>query len=392
MKSATQFRHAFSIPSLKLSLAALSLAALAPLLSGCHDEAAPVSTVHPTVNGLTVAPVVSEMVPSTVQAVGSVRAAESASVAAQISGRVLDVMVHAGDAVRAGQPLVRIDNTLAASEVARAKAAVASASDAAAAAKAQASLAASTLQRYELLRARKSVSPQEYDEVSRRAEAAEAQLRAAESQQAAAEAGAASAATMAGYGVVRAPFAGLVTARLADPGTLAAPGVPLVMVDRQGPLQLQVSVEESQIAAVHRGETMMATLDGLQQPVSAKVEEIVPAADAASHSFLVKLGLPTESSLRAGIYGSIAIPVGQRTATLIPVAAVVHRGSLATVWVGDANGIAALRTVTLGSSMGDRVEALSGVSPGEMLVLNPADRDLAGKRVEASASATGVSR
>ena len=392
MKSATQLRTSFSILSPALLWATLSLTALAPLLSGCHEEPAPASAVHPTVSGLTVAPAVSETVPSTVEAVGSVRAAESASVAAQISGRVLDVMVHAGDSVRAGQPLVRIDNTLATSEVARAKAAVASASDAVATARAQASLAASTLQRYELLRARKSVSPQEYDEVSRRAEAAEAQLRAAESQQAAAEAGAASASTMAGYGVVRAPFAGLVTARLADPGTLAAPGVPLVVVDREGPLQLQVSVDESQIAAVLRGQTMMATLDGLPQPVSATVEEIVPAADAASHSFLVKLGLPAESSLRAGVYGSVAIPVGQRTATLIPAAAVVHRGSLSTVWVVDAEGIAALRTVTLGSAMGDRVEALSGVSAGEMLVLNPADRDLAGKRVEAQASATGVSR
>lgn len=392
MKSATQLRTSFSILSPTLLLATLSLTALVPLLSGCHDEPAPVSAVLPTVHGLTVAPAVAETVPSTVEAVGSVRAAESASVAAQISGRVLDVMVHAGDSVRAGQPLVRIDNTLATSDVVRAKASVASASDAAAAARSQASLAASTLKRYEMLRARRSVSPQEYDEVSRRAEAADAQLRAAESQQAAAEAAAASAATMAGYGVVRAPFSGLVTARLADPGTLAAPGVPLVVVDRQGPLQLQVSVDESQIAAVHRGQTIMATLDGLPQPVSATVEEIVPAADAASHSFLVKLRLPAQPSLRAGIYGSIAIPVGQRTATLIPTAAVVHRGSLATVWVVDADGIAALRTVTLGLTLGDRVEALSGVSPGETLVLNPADRDLAGKRVEAQAGTTGVSR
>jgi RND family efflux transporter MFP subunit len=392
MKPATQSRKSFLIQSPAILLATLSLTALAPLLSGCQDAPVPGPAVQSTVSGLTLAQAVSETVPSTVEAVGSVRAAESASVAAQTSGRVLEVMVHAGDVVRAGQPLVRIDNTLAASEVARAKAAVASASDAVAAARAQASLAASTLQRYELLRTRKSVSPQEYDEVSRRAEAAEAQLRAAKSQQAAAEAGAASASTMAGYGVVRAPFAGLVTARMADPGTLAAPGVPLVVVDRQGPLQLQVSVDESQIAAVHRGQTMMAKLDGLPQAVSARVEEIVPAADPASHSFLVKLTLPTEPALRAGIYGSIAIPVGQRMATLIPAAAVVHRGSLATVWVVDAEGIATLRTVTLGAGMGNQVEALSGVSAGETLVLNPADRDLAGKRVEAAASAAGVSR
>ena len=173
---------------------------------------------------------------------------------------------------------------------------------------------------------------------------------------------------------------------MADPGTLAAPGVPLLVLDKSGPLQLQVSVDESQIAAIHAGQSFDAQLDGLPQPVPARVAEIVPAADPASHSFLVKLALPASSSLRSGIYGSIAIPVGQRTAVLIPAAAVVHRGSLATVWALDAGGTATLRYVTLGASFGDRVEALSGVSAGESLALNPADRDLAGARIVVAAS------
>lgn len=378
-----------SVTSLSVAAPALLLGGLA-LLGGCRENAAPTGTAPRTVTGLAVAQAVAQTVPSTVTAVGSVRAAESAQVAAQTSGRVLEVMVHTGDAVRVGETLARIDSTLASSDVARMKATVASARDASAAAAAQAALADSTLQRYKLLRERKSVSPQEYDEVSRHAEAAQAQARAAAAELTAAEAAAGSATTMAGYTVVRAPFAGVVTARLADPGSLAAPGVPLVVVDRSGPLQLQVSVDESQIAAVHRGQRLEASLDGESAPVGATVAEIVPAADTASHSFLVKLALPASSSLRAGIYGSVAIPVGERSAVLIPTASVVHRGSLATAWVVDANGIAALRYLTLGASFGDQVEALSGVSAGERVVLHAADRDLAGSRIEASAA--GVSR
>lgn len=375
--------------------AVLALAALTPVLAGCHDSAAPAAATPRTVTGLAVAQAVVQTVPSTVKAVGTVRAAESAAVSAQLPGRLLAVLVHAGDTVRAGQPLARIDSTLAASDVARAKASVAAARQAIAAAQSQSDLAASTLHRYDLLRQRNSVSPQEYDEVSRRAQSAQAQLQAAQAQLAAAQAAADSAATVAGYAVVTAPFSGIVTARLADPGTLAAPGVPLLMLDKSGPLQLQVSVDESQIAAVHTGQTFDATLDGLPQPVPARVAEILPAADPASHSFLVKLTLPPTSSLRSGVYGSIAIPVGHRSAVLLPAAAVVPRGSLATVWALDASGTATLRYVTLGASFGDQVEALSGVSAGESLVLNPADRDLAGAHIEAAASpasATGAGR
>ncbi len=358
-----------------------AFALVLPLLAGCHSTPEPQAQSPSTVTGLAVGQAVVRTVPSTMQAVGSVHAAESTAVSAQISGRVLAVLVHAGDSVRAGQPLVRIDSTLAASDLARSNAAVAAAQAAVAAAQSQSDLADSTLRRYQILRDRKSISPQEFDEVSRRDQAAQAQLRAAASQLAAAQAGASSAATVAGYATVRAPYAGLVTARMADPGTLAAPGLPLLTVDRSGPLQLQVSVDESRIASVHVGQHLDATLNG--QTVPTTVAEIVPAADPASHSFLVKLALPAaQHALRAGIYGSVAIPIGQRTAILIPSSAVVQRGSLATAWVLDANHIASLRYLTLGAAFGDQVEALSGIAAGDSLVLQPADRNLAGSRIQ----------
>jgi multidrug efflux pump subunit AcrA (membrane-fusion protein) len=112
------------------------------------------------------------------------------------------------------------------------------------------------------------------------------------------------------------------------------------------------------------------------------VAEIVPAADPASRSFLVKLDLPAVNNLRAGIYATAGFPGAVKPTILAPQSAVVMRGSLACVYALDADGLAQLRYVTLGSRQGDQVEILSGLAAGEALVNNPGDRDLAGRRIE----------
>ena len=115
---------------------------------------------------------------------------------------------------------------------------------------------------------------------------------------------------------------------------------------------------------------------------SGTVSEIVPAADASSHSFLIKIDLPPSKNLRAGMYATALIPTGTKQAILVSRSAIVVRGSLAYAYVLDSNNIAQLRYVTLGSSHGDAVEVLSGIAAREKLVEDPADRDLGGKRIE----------
>ncbi len=221
------------------------------------------------------------------------------------------------------------------------------------------------------------------DEVSRRAEAAAARLEAVRAQTEAAQAQESGARTMLGYTRLVAPFAGIVTARMADPGTMAAPGVPLLQVDQAGALQLQATVDESAIGAIHKGMKAQVAIDGASSAnIAGTVAEIVPAADPSSHSFLVKIDLPSSSQLRAGMYGTAEFANGVRQAILIPRSAVVMRGSLACVYVLDGQGIAQLRYLTLGAPQGNLVEVLSGISAGERLVDAPADRDLAGKRIE----------
>jgi RND family efflux transporter MFP subunit len=319
----------------------------------------------------------------TVRATGTLHARQTAVISAQVVGRIQQVLVHEGDSVRAGQTLAVLDDATLKASVDQAQAAVKAAENQQAAAQTNSELAASTLARYKQLQAQKSVSPQELDEVSRRAEASSAQAEALRAAAVAATAQESGARAMLAYTRVTAPFAGIVTARMADPGTLASPGVPLLQIDSAGPLQLLTTVDESAIASVRLGMRLPVSVDAAPSldPMGT-VAEIVPAADSASHSFLVKIDIPPSPQLRAGMYAIANIATGSRQAIVVPRSAVVLRGSLPCAYVLNSNGVAQLRYVTLGTQEGNLVEVLSGLSAGEKLADDPADRDLAGKRVE----------
>jgi multidrug efflux pump subunit AcrA (membrane-fusion protein) len=147
-------------------------------------------------------------------------------------------------------------------------------------------------------------------------------------------------------------------------------------------------VDESAIGVVHKGMTVPVTIDGgastsgTGTSLAGTVAEIDPSADPSSRSFLVKINLHSSTQTHAGTYGTAEFANGSRQAILIPRSAVVARGSLNCAYVLDGQGIAQLRYLTLGAAQGNMVEVLSGVSSGEKLVDAPADRDLAGKRIE----------
>lgn len=352
-------------------------------LLGCQSD----QPLHPSVVEAVQARVVAskqEQAFVTLKATGALHARETAVLSAQVMGRVHDVLVHEGDSVRAGQTLVVLDDATLRSASEQAEAAVKAAENEQIAAQTNADLAASTLARYKQLQAQKSVSPQEMDEVTRRAEAAAAQVDALRAQTDAVKAQQAGARTMLSYARVVAPFAGVITTRMVDPGALASPGVPLVQMDGSGPLQLQAAVAESAITSVRKGMKIAVSVDGAANAdTPGTVSEIVPAADSSSHSFLVKIDLPASQALRAGIYATAEIPTGSRQAVFAPRSAIVVRGSLPCVYILDSNNIAQLRYVTLGGSQADGIEILSGISGNERLVDNPSDRDLSGKRIEA---------
>jgi RND family efflux transporter MFP subunit len=365
-------------------------------LAGCgeapKEKAAAASSPAVAVSVVTAA---IETWPSIYEATGTVRARTSAVISAKLMGYVREVKVQAGERVREGQLLVTLDardldvnsrRTEAAREEVRT--AVPEADSAVAAAKAHLDLAQATFGRMQDLFQKKSISDQEFDEVSAKLKAAQAAYGMAQARRVQLNAKLAqvdeevrSTEVARSYAEVLAPFTGVVIARSVEPGSLALPGAPLFTMEREGAYRLEASVEEGHLAAIRFGQPASVTLDGVDRALEARVSEIVPAVDAAARAYTVKIDLPALPALRSGVFGRATFQLGSRPLLEIPAGAVTARGQLQSVFVAD-NGVARTRLITAGQKVKDRVEVLSGLSAGEKVIF-PVPQGLAdGARVE----------
>ena len=333
------------------------------------------------------------------EAVGTVQAKNRSVVAAKVMGNIVALHVREGDSVRAGQTLIEIDNRDAGIQLQKTQAgmretqdsleeverSIRAAESARAAAQANESLAKSTFQRYQTLFERHSVSPQEFDEVRARYEVAKAeseradrllQATAARQNQMKAridqaKADVANARVYVGYSRIAAPIDGVVVSRQADVGYLATPGMPLLTIENSSRYQLHASVEESRLGTIQLNDQVHVLLEALANTeLNGIVEEIVPAADPATRSYTVKIALPNTSDihLRSGLYGKARFVAGQRKTLSVPQKAVTQQGQLVGVFVVDQAGVARLRLVKTGRTVGDRVELLSGLNEGEEII------------------------
>ncbi len=352
--------------------------------SSCSSDRSRPAPAPEVVRGVPVLAVQQTIVPHVLEAVGTVRAAQTSTLASQMMGNIVEVRVHEGDRVQHGQVLALIDDSQPRAGLDRATAADNASRQQLAAADSDLALAESTLKRYQSLFEKKSVSPQEFDEVRARQQAALARREMGRADQAQAQAALAQARTAFEYTRIRAPFDGVVTEKKVDPGTLASPGMPILTVEDVRRYRLEASINESDVADVRIGQVVPVLIDVLgDQQVKGKVAQIVPAADPGSRSFLIKIELPADRQLRSGLFGRAQFSHGQRQSLLVPRTAIVERGQLQGVFVVNQNGLAALRYVTLGKPAGSDVEVLAGLQGGEHLVAKPGNLELDGKQVEA---------
>ena len=326
---------------------------------------------------------------------GTVRARTAAVLSSKVMGYVGEVRANIGDHVAAGQLLVVLDAADLEANYRRADAgreearsAKPEAENGVAAARANLELVRVTFKRMSDLFASKSISNQEYDESAARLKAAEAAYAMAESKRvqltskiAQADQERSAAEIHRGYAQLRAPFAGIVTAKSVEPGNLATPGAPLLTIEREGAYRLEVPVEESRLALIRSGSKVTVTFDALGRTFEAKIGEVVPSVDSASRAYLVKIDLPAIPQLRSGIFGRARFVVGTRPVLSVPASAVMERGQVQSVYVVE-NGVARLRLVTIGRKITDRAEVLSGLNGGEQ-VISPIPVGLAdGAKVE----------
>ncbi|HPT26779.1 MAG TPA: efflux RND transporter periplasmic adaptor subunit [Bryobacteraceae bacterium] len=363
----------------------IPLAPAVLLLSGCgsHTPEKKAAAQGPTV------PVgVVEVRPATVatiyEATGTVRASSTSVLSARIMGYIRSVGAQAGDTVRAGQTVAVIDAKEIDDAVAQARAAVAEAraaepevDNAIAAAKAQLDLATSTLRRMKSLYDQKSITSQEFDEVQARHRMAEAnhQMALAKRTQlgakiAQAESGLAQASVNKAYMEVKAPFTGIVIERKAEPGMLATPGMPILIIEQAGAYRLEAAVEESRIATIKAGSKVKVRLDSLDREIEARVSEIVPAMDTASRTFTARIDLPASPLIRSGLFGRALFPDGEKQAMAAPASSIREQGQIQIVFVAD-GGMARARMIKTGAKLEGGIEVISGLMPGDRIVANP---------------------
>ncbi|HSC26620.1 MAG TPA: efflux RND transporter periplasmic adaptor subunit [Vicinamibacterales bacterium] len=357
--------------------AGLAVAACGPSPRDQPAERSAVSAVLETVHASDMADVL--------DAGGSIRSRTVAVLSSRILAPVVAIHVVAGDRVRAGQPLVVLEDRALQAERARAEASLAAALQAAGviAAEQQAAGAALTLagrthERMSTLRERNSATAGELDEAVAALRAAEAratgaEARKLENEQAieAARAAAQSASAAAAYGLITAPFDGIVTARSIDPGSLAAPGAPLVTVEDDRHYRLELSVDGSRAAGLRLGIRVPVSIESAPPlQLEGVVSEVGRALDPIAQTAVVKIDLPQADVLRTGLFARASLPGSVRRMLTVPPGAVVRRGQLSLVFV-EHEGTARMRLVHTGRELGGRVEILAGLADGERVVVDP---------------------
>ena len=310
----------------------------------------------------------------------TIEAVRQSVLAAQVPGRVVELAVDAGDAVRKGQVLMRIDAAEAAAAVAGADAGVA---------RAEADLinARAEYERARSLVERKFISQSGLDQARTRYQAAEAQVRAARASRG-------QAATVQGYTAIVSPLDGLVAARHIERGEMAQPGRMLLTVYDPTAMRALVDLAELRIAELGGAAALRARVElpDSGRSFDAAGVTVLPAADQRTHTVRVRVDLP--AGTRGVLPGSFArvqfYSADQATRVqpvMVPATAVLRRGELTAVYVADGKGGFALRQVRIGQPVGPQgeVEVLAGLAGGETVALDPVQ---AGVAAQAAKSAT----
>lgn len=294
-----------------------------------------------------------------------VEAVRQATLSTQVPGAVVSLSVKAGDKVRAGQELARIDARVAQQQVAGSTAQME-------AAQAQLKVATRELERQQQLFQKQYISQGALERAQAQWEAAQAQVQALQAQTRMSQA-------QTGFYVVQAPFSGVVSDVPVTLGDMAMPGRPLVVVHDPSALRITANVAQALMLSSQSPEqTIRYEVMGQGAAKSSAQVQWLPTVDPATHTVQMRITLPVNTTgLVPGMFARVWLPQvsGGRTAgqrVQVPQRAVVRRAEMTGVYVLDAQSKPRLRQVRLGMAQGDQVEVLSGVAYGDKVVLDPA--------------------
>jgi len=289
-----------------------------------------------------------------------IESVHQATVSAQISGQLTQLAVDAGDRVKRGQLLARIDAREADAQLATASAQVA---------QAEAALAQAQLEnnRTRSLVAQGFVSQAALDK-------ADADLKTARASLEAARAGTTQAVTGRSFAELRAPIDGVVTRRLMEPGELATPGRGVLEIHDPAALRAVGTIPQFVLPRTARVDRAEVELPSVQRRVRAVRVTMLPAADPRLLSTQIRAELPADApaGIVPGTAAKVLVPIGRSQKLVVPAAAVIRRSELTAVYVLTEAGGRQLRQVRIGNRVSDdSVEVLAGLAAGERVALDP---------------------
>jgi RND family efflux transporter MFP subunit len=273
------------------------------------------------------------------------RARDRATLSARVPASVRALPFREGEHVRAGAIVARLEDSALRSALAAAEAALASAQ--------------ADEQRAQSLFAYGASTQREVEQAHVRAAAAQAAVQQAKEGLS--------------YAVLRAPFAGVIAARPVHVGDVVSPGASVIVVEREGALEVWATLNATEAAGVTVGQELRAKVDGQPIALPVKVRSLSRAADPSTHRFEVRADLPEGKALRSGLFARLLLPSGGESTALptVPQSALFARGGLTGVYVVD-GAAARLRWIAVGQPSGDSVEVRAGLSTGEKVALDPA--------------------
>lgn len=323
-----------------------------------------------------------KQIPEWYEAVGTVHSKTETYISAQITGRILKIVVRPGDKIKKEAPLIYLDNrefqarlnqARQGLEAARAK--KDQAEQVLVAAQAVYTQADANYKRIKTYFDQDAATKNDLEQAEASYRQAKAGVEQAKKGTVAARARVhqakqvvEEARVVLGYTKIIAPEAGEVAKRLAEPGDLAWPGKSLLVLHAPGALRLEAHVREGLIKKVLPGSQLQVAIDALDTTFDGTVEEIIPSADPLSRTFLVKAAIPAITGLYPGMFGRLLVPLGKRQAVVVPERAIYRIGQIEVVKV-EKEGRWCNCFVRTGKEMDGKVEILSGLNGSEKIAL-----------------------
>lgn len=343
------------------TFAIASLSAFTILLGSCSGDHQENDMKHEAPISVTIA-VAGNQISNLIQASGQIEPKESAVISTRIMGFITSIRVKAGDKIQKGQLLATISNADIMAKRAQAQAMIT---------EVEAALkdAQKDYERYEALYKQQSASTKEFENVTLHYNSIKAKAEAARQLKNEADA-------MLTYTNLVAPFSGVVTQTMADEGSMANPGMPILVVEQSGGFEVTASVTESDIDNVKEGAIAEVIIKSNGRSIKGKVQEVSPSSQFSGGQYILKVSIPESDrdGLYSGMYVNVSIQgkakeQSNEGMTLVPTSALIYRDQLVGLYTISESKTAILRWVRLGKAHGDQMEILSGLSANENFIL-----------------------